>query len=376
MDDQLLVVGIDPGMTAAYAALNTNGELVKLKSGKNLNLSTIITELIQAGRVIAVGTDVKFSPKFVEKFCSHLGAKLIAPKEDMKVGFKERFTENFRKKDNHQRDALAAALFAYRELKPLLKKIDFMLKREGKEHLTYDMTLLAMKGMSISDALNHLKMKKEEIKPKKRIRDKIKKSTHLIDKVRLLSNENNSLQQEIFRLRKILEKKSHDVDSIVHEKMKKILEIKEKRIAESHEQISRLNKEITQLKLKVINLNSMLFSSKDKIVIKHLKSLGIDEVGRSITPQDKVILVDEVNNFSEKALTFMKGKVETIICKNKPSDALHRKPFHFILAKNISLDERDNFALVDKESLKKEKEKADVLSKILQEYQDERQVSL
>src|SRR3989344_4814186 len=96
MQDQLLIIGIDPGITAAYAALNTKGELVKLKSEKNLSLNAIVNELTQAGRIIAVGTDVKYSPKFVEKFCSRLSAKLISPKEDMKIGYKKRLAENFR----------------------------------------------------------------------------------------------------------------------------------------------------------------------------------------------------------------------------------------------------------------------------------------
>ena len=80
MQDQLLIVGIDPGITAAYAALNTKGELIKLKSEKHLNLNMIVHELTQAGKIIAVGTDGKYSPKFVEIFCSRLGSKLISPK--------------------------------------------------------------------------------------------------------------------------------------------------------------------------------------------------------------------------------------------------------------------------------------------------------
>ena len=42
-------------------------------------------------------------------------------------------TKEFRAKNAHQKDALAAALLAYRQYEPVLKRIDKTLRREGKE---------------------------------------------------------------------------------------------------------------------------------------------------------------------------------------------------------------------------------------------------
>ncbi len=371
MQDHLLIVGIDPGMTTAYAALNTRGELIKLKSEKHLPLSTIVTEVTQAGKIIAVGTDVKYSPKFVEKFCSRLGAKLISPREDMKIGYKERLTEHYRHHDDHQRDALAGAIFAYQELKPLLKKIDLHVKREGKEHLSYEVILLAMKGMPITEALRHLEEKKETITTKKRIRSKIKKSTAIMELNNALQRENKELRQEVVTLQQKLDRVSHDIDTRLQEKIRKTLDIKEKKISDAHLLIGQHKKEIVHMQEKMVQLNQLLLSSQKKIVIKHLKDLGWNEV-KSISQHDSIILVDDVNIFSEKAWGHLKNSVSTIIFKVIPSKAIVNKPFHFINAKNVHCEEFGAFAVVEKESLEKEKRKTNVLSKIIQEYQEER----
>ena len=376
MHDNLLIVGIDPGITAAYAALNTRGELVKLKSEKHLNLNTIVNELTQAGRIIAVGTDVKYSPKFVEKFCSRLSAKLISPKEDMKIGYKKRLAENFRHHDDHQRDAIAAALFAFNELRPLLKKIDFVLKREGKEHLAYDVTILVDKGMSIADALRRFDYKEDEIKVKKRIRSKIRKSSAFAELNQLLNMENSVLKQKISILQKKIENLSRDSESTIKNKISKILSIKDKKISEANMLVNKQRHEIDLLNRKIHELNEILFSTKNKLVIKHLKTLGFDEVQRTIEKGDNVILVDDVNVFSERSFDYIKDKISTIIFKNNPSKIIDQKSFYLVSAKNLGIEEHDNFAVVDKERLEKEKEKVNVLSKIVKEYKEERHAQL
>lgn len=375
MQDQLLIVGIDPGITAAYAALNTKGELIKLKSQKHLNLNTIVTELVQAGKIIAVGTDVKYSPKFVDKFCSRLGVKLISPSEDMKVGYKVRLTEDFRHHNDHQRDALAGALHAYHEIKPLLQKVELYVKREGKEHLTVEVTLLALKGMPITEAVRHLEERKEEIKYKKRIRSKVKKSTAILELNNMLQRENERLKNEVFHLQEKMESLAQNEDARLHEKMKKMLDIKEKKIAESHKILEQQKQNVANLNKKIQQLNNLLFSTKNKKIIKNLKNLGWNEV-QKIEHQDSIIFVDDVNIFSEKSWEELKKYVNTIIFKAHPSKVILNQPFHFINAKDVQCEEYETFAVVNSESIEKEKQKTNILSKIVQEYREERQVNV
>ena len=44
-----LIVGIDPGTTVAYAILDLNGTVIKTLSKKELDLSSLITEIIKLG---------------------------------------------------------------------------------------------------------------------------------------------------------------------------------------------------------------------------------------------------------------------------------------------------------------------------------------
>ena len=372
MQQELLIVGIDPGMTAAYAALTTKGKLVKLKSSKHLTLSSIIAELTSEGHVIAVGTDVKYSPKLVEKFCARLSAKLLAPDEDLKIGFKTRLTENFRYHDDHQRDALASAIFAYNELNPLLKKIEHTLKKEGKEHLDYNVKLLVMKGMSISDAIHHLEEKKDETKTKKRIRSKIKKSTHLIDLNNRLQQENDSLFDELQRLKEKNEHLTRQIDRAVQEKVQRTLDFKQKKDEDIYHRIAHYKKENELLQEKIHHLTSLLMSSHDKVVARKIKNLGKEEIELHITPSEKIVLVDDVSIFSEKSLSALKDKIEIILCRQKPPALLLNQPFLFIQTKDVLMEERENFAVIDKESLRKAREKVNILQKVVQEYQEER----
>ena len=130
---RLIIAGIDPGTTLGYAVLDINKNLIKVTSSKQLDLNRLIYNITSYGKVIAVGTDKKKVPSFVEKFAAKTGAKIVSPREDLKVIDKKDFTENYNLKNNHERDALASALFAWKELRILLKKIDNYLKNHKKE---------------------------------------------------------------------------------------------------------------------------------------------------------------------------------------------------------------------------------------------------
>lgn len=122
-----LILGVDPGTTKAYAAINFKGKIIKISSSKSLTASKIVCEAAQLGNVVVVATDRKKVPSFVENIAVKLGARLIKPKEDLKAKQKLRIRKWYRISKKHSGDALSAALYAYKELKPLLKNIaDFV----------------------------------------------------------------------------------------------------------------------------------------------------------------------------------------------------------------------------------------------------------
>ena len=113
-DRKLLIAGIDPGTTTAFAVLDIEGNLLHLVSSKQFDLNRLISEAIKFGKVVLVGTDKMKIPGLVGSFAAKLGARVIGPEEDLKVEEKRRMTGSFNFDDEHQADALGSALFAYR----------------------------------------------------------------------------------------------------------------------------------------------------------------------------------------------------------------------------------------------------------------------
>src|SRR3989344_1328494 len=164
-DRKLLIVGIDPGITTAYAALDIEGKLIKTNSSKNFDLNQLISEIIKIGKVILVGTDKSRTPNLVYMFATKLGAKIISPNEDLKVDEKRKMILGFSFEDGHQADAIASALFAFKSAKHLFNKIDSFAhdskKLEIKDRIK---ELVITKKISLKSAVKMIEYKHEEDK--------------------------------------------------------------------------------------------------------------------------------------------------------------------------------------------------------------------
>ena len=134
-DRKLLIVGIDPGITTAYAVLDIDLNLIGVRSSKQLDLNQLISNISGLGKVILVGTDKAKIPHLVEDFAAKFGANIANPKEDLGVEEKKSIAANFIVENGHQADALASALFAYKSIKSLLDKIDSFVEENKKQNI-------------------------------------------------------------------------------------------------------------------------------------------------------------------------------------------------------------------------------------------------
>lgn len=126
---EALIAGIDPGSTSAVAAVNLDGEKVLLESRRGLSRSEIIKMLIDAGKPVLIASDTRKMPSNVEKIASSLGAGRFEPDEDMSRRKKQDLGKG---ENSHEKDAMAAAVNAYRNLQRELKKIDSCASRTSK----------------------------------------------------------------------------------------------------------------------------------------------------------------------------------------------------------------------------------------------------
>lgn len=152
--ERQLIVGIDPGTTTAYAILGIDGSKMAVKSAKGLSLDTIIREVSRMGIPLVVGTDREKCPQMVSKFSAKTGAAKAVPSYDLSEIEKNAMTKGMSAANSHQKDALAAALSAYRQYEPLLKRIVKTLGKESKMELTEEVAnIVISKKISIKKAL-------------------------------------------------------------------------------------------------------------------------------------------------------------------------------------------------------------------------------
>jgi hypothetical protein len=108
-----VLVGIDPGTTTAAAVVGLDGEVLDVYSTRTDDAAGVIEWLIERGRPVVVAADVTPMPETVEKFRRSFDAAAWTPTADLPVDEKLHRTREERYDNDHERDALAAALFAH-----------------------------------------------------------------------------------------------------------------------------------------------------------------------------------------------------------------------------------------------------------------------
>ncbi|MFD1565200.1 DUF460 domain-containing protein [Haloarchaeobius amylolyticus] len=107
-----VIVGIDPGTTTAVAIVGLEGEVLDVWSSRTSDTAEVIEWIVERGRPIIVAADVTPIPETVEKFRRSFDAAAWTPTRDLPVDEKQHRTREHHYENDHQRDAMAAALHA------------------------------------------------------------------------------------------------------------------------------------------------------------------------------------------------------------------------------------------------------------------------
>jgi len=108
-----VVVGVDPGTTTAVAIVGLDGEVLDVYSSRTSDQADVIEWIIERGRPVVVAADVQPMPETVEKFRRSFDAAGWAPARDLPVDEKKHRTRHEGYDNDHERDAMAAALYAF-----------------------------------------------------------------------------------------------------------------------------------------------------------------------------------------------------------------------------------------------------------------------
>ncbi len=394
MDDsnKLLILGIDPGTTTAYAVIDLKGNVVSLKSAKNLGLNALLAEVTQLGKIIVIGTDKAKIPSMVEDFSAKTGARIIYPKEDLKVDEKKSLIINFKTENEHQEDALASSLFAFKRINPVLDRIDSYARENNKEEIKDNIIGLVLTNeVSIREAIDIIESSdKEETKIiKKVVEEKMLRQSDFMRLYRiakmyekdymLLKRQNDNLKMQL----KGLENKysyfdQNAVAAKADNRFRKSILFKERSISFLEKEAERKDNEIRKLYGSIRKLNEVLSKIKDVAVLKKLDNLGSAEFNRkqhllNIAKND-ILLVDNPNIMSNEVVGFLKGKVDAIITRVPASVKVRQKyDITLINPEGIKMEETALFAFASKKELENAMRSKDVLKSVIEDYKKSRE---
>ncbi len=122
-----LIVGVDPGHTIGLAALDLEGRPCRVAHIQQGGFEAALAELESWGTPSLIAADVRPAPELVLKLASAFNAALYVPaqpwrEEDKKKAVREVFERSsFAVENVHERDALSAAVQAWRHHQNLLR---------------------------------------------------------------------------------------------------------------------------------------------------------------------------------------------------------------------------------------------------------------
>ena len=148
-----IIVGLDPGTTTGIAALSLKGELIDLISSREMSSSDVIAWIAAIGNPLIVATDVFPTPGAVEKVKRSFNAVLYSPGADVPAEEKIALAKEYGYKNDHERDALAAASSAFKKYKNKFSQVEKKVPPEVDQEAV---KALVVRGRSVENAVAEL----------------------------------------------------------------------------------------------------------------------------------------------------------------------------------------------------------------------------
>ncbi|NIO44424.1 MAG: DUF460 domain-containing protein [Candidatus Aenigmarchaeota archaeon] len=160
-----LIVGLDVGTTTGLSIHDLKKSLLYLKSKKHFSTSNIIKRIMIFGTPLIIATDKQKVPNKIKKIASSFNAKIFHPDHDLTVGEKDRVV-NISMKDDHERDALAASLFAFKLYASQFNTIDRSLETLALERYSDKVKemIVRKQAKNIAEAIEKVRPKEKKVK--------------------------------------------------------------------------------------------------------------------------------------------------------------------------------------------------------------------
>lgn len=408
------IVGIDPGTTVGIAILSLDRDLLYLKSFRGIAPDEVVKLIAEYGKPAVIASDVTPMPGSVEKIRRSFNAVPASPGIEVSAEEKIALGKPFGYSNDHERDALTAALLTYRSYKNMFTRI------EKKAPEGIDLELIKMhviRGDSIEAAIE--KVKAENMPQKPRVVEQIQKP------------EGKPVDESLQKLRETIQRQGEQIQNLHDylEELKEELHAKDRKISKLESRIKGFKKEAysevrkskeIQIRDSTIESLKKELSNKNKTVKElrrrsnKLRKIQKMEVRGEGTPVkviaaftkesiaetkekyglkagDVVFLENPSGGGAATAQILVEARVRAVLI---PEDISHAAEETFFkgdvpVLRNIPLERAEDFAMAEPDGLKaaiaaweKEAEikhrraKEDQLQSLFEEYRSERRRGL
>lgn len=409
-----LIVGLDPGTTIGIAALDLDGQLVHLKSSRQMSMADVVEELYNIGKPLVIASDVSQMPASVEKIRRAFNAVAYSPREDRSQEEKVSVCSGFSYKNDHERDSLSAAIEAWRHYK---NKFTSIAKRVPAGYNLDEVRAGVVRGLSIEQVLGGISAgvpTGAEEKPDEKSGEKPDEAviTPRDETVARLDGMIKSLRGYISDLQDESEKKDSEIRRLtgilMHERTKKAELLKTnteivRREAIIKSQKKRLRREERRSKkfigqIKRLKKFADLQMGNEHIPVKVLESLTRDDIrflddDLGISAGD-IIYVRKTSGWGRSAVDFFSTEnIYVLIAGSTPDESLvslfREKKIPLILSSEVKMDLRGRTGTLHRADLEEalskwrsdqelyERQKREqMLESIVSEYRSEREVEV
>jgi predicted RNase H-like nuclease (RuvC/YqgF family) len=392
------IVGIDPGTTTAFAVLDLKGKLINIASSRSWGFSELVGLLIELGHPIIIATDKN-------------------PTSSLSVEQKLRDTKSYSYANEHERDALAAAIDAVRSVKNKLESVE---KKAPPEVVLDELQMLVLRGHTVDSAINLLK------KPLAKVDSKVGGKQEGIP-----ASEKDMLGPDIHYLKALIKRQDEQINRLVSYvvDLKRSLQLSQEKVLKLQNKIDivrsenarnvKLNKEISFRQKEIDRLAAELAHSKrvnkglqkrsQKLkqiraaehnkalkaikIVKFFNREAIQAADEQVGLAESIILLEDASGggIATAELLVSKG-IRAIVLKNEMSDAARKILFSanvpIFSTQEVPIQLSGNLIAIDKNTLEimiekgraeianvKQQERLDRLETLVEGYKHDRMKS-
>ncbi len=381
---KFFILGVDPGIAAAYCLMSLDGNVKVLRSKKGLTRADMIREIYETGIPVIVASDVPQVPHFVEKIASAVNAAIFTPAKAISVAEKQElareYDKNIRVRNAHERDALTAAVYAYRAVLPKLQQIDRIVREEQLSIDRNHLKALVIKGTAINEARASLEHRGSQIiegipeeKPYPPIEEKLtpERFEALKSHLEQIEGDNQVLAEKVEDLTRFIEllnfRESELMDSLEIVTRENYWKVKRDReVEKTKASLRRAEGEIVELRKQEATLKSRLELLKG---VRHLEMKG-DTLAIKVIPHftresiedyscrvglkrgDIILFEDASGGGPQTAGLLIDREIRAVIVNTSlshlPREELVRALIPIIDAKDVELRQIDEFAFISR----------------------------